>query len=86
MRSHLHLCLTEGSFKDFPTRRIERKITKVSATFIYSIYCLCRMPEIGEMIKCDACKELYHMDLCMNVPDVVRDNKAAHWYCNSCNP
>ena len=44
------------------------------------------MPEIREMIKCDACKEWYHMDLCVNVPDVVRDNKAARWYYNSCNP
>ena len=86
IRSHLHLCLTEGSFKDFPTRRIGRKITKVLATFIYSIYCLCRMPEIREMIKCDAYKKWYHIDLCVNVPDVVRDNKAARWYCNSCNP
>ena len=45
------------------------------------------MAEIGEMIKCNACKEWYHMDLCVNVLDVVVcDNKAAHWYCNSCNP
>ena len=41
------------------------------------------MPELGEMIKCE---DWYHMDLCVNVPIVMCDNKFAHWYCNSCNP
>ena len=51
----------EGSFKDFPTRMSRRKNTKFLATLTYSIYCSCRIHKVGEIIKCDECKEWYHI-------------------------
>ena len=43
------------------------------------------MPEMGEVTKYNTCKEWYHMNMCVNVPDVVSNDKAANWYCNCCN-
>ena len=61
MKSYLCLCLSESSFTDFPTRMSRTKNTKFLATLTHCTYCSCRIPKVGEIMKCDAGKECYHI-------------------------
>ena len=63
MRSHPHHCLEQEIITQFPTRRIGRKINKISYEAIIRSYCKCRMPDLVgvKMIECSRCKEWYHV-------------------------
>ena len=37
----------------------------------FELHCSCWLPELGEMIQCDCCKNWYHFD-CMDVPENVK--------------
>ena len=65
MRNHLHHCLKNGVFVEFTVLRISRKISKVTKTVSVPIYCYCRMPDKGKMIRCTMCDEWYHVGLCV---------------------
>ena len=79
MRNHLFKCILHGRITDFPVTRIgyRKKITY----FIFEIYCICRMPHCSnvEFIECDKCKEWYHVDVCVTVPQPVLQQKSLPW-------
>ena len=68
MRQHLRECLEHGVITMFPydkTRRSNKKTKNVQRVMVY---CMCRLPEFGEMIQCSCCMEWFHLDLCVTVP------------------
>ena len=63
----------------FPVKRRRRmKKSSVRAFEEVKIYCKCRMPELPghEMIQCITCKEWFHIDTCISVPN---SHLKFHW-------
>ncbi len=70
MRSHLAKCFEDDWMNLFPTTSRQRKLRLPKNVTILERYCKCRLPEQGQMICCDLCKEWYHKD-CVSVPEPV---------------
>ena len=80
MRDHLHSCLNKGTFSVFSTRRVGRKVHKITNIVQIAVYCKCRMPEIEDlkMIQCSTCSEWYHINACVQVSEEVIKKKIFH--------
>ena len=84
MRDHLKLCLEMGIMCHFPSRAVrkhENELTRKSEPL--EVYCHCRLPEEGNMIRCDRCQEWYH-STCTNAPNGAWANSRLEWLCNAC--
>ena len=59
MRDYLHSCLNKRTFSTFPTRRVGRKVHKITNIVKIAVYCKCRMPKIEDLkiIQCSTCSE-----------------------------
>ena len=63
---------------------IRERSRKIKTKQKVDVYCICRMPEMGEsMVECSSCAEWYHIS-CVNVPQTVLDNSSMPWYCKHC--
>ena len=82
MRNHLITALESGNLQGFPISRSRRSNLRPVKTEEIKIYCSCRQPCSGDMIKCNSCKEWYH-DTCETVPDDAW-NICKHWICSKC--
>ena len=80
MRNHLHHCLKNGVFVEFPVLRISRKISKVTKTVSVPIYCYCRMPDKGGVL----CVMSGTMWDCVLYLQKHMQKKSMPWYCNNC--
>ena len=71
MRSHLIECLEKKQFTMFPIRKERRQGSKIKASEIVPVHCICRMPEIKQasMIQCSHCKLWYHGRHCVKTSD-----------------
>ena len=81
MRNHLRQCLEDNQLSDFPTTRIGReRRSAIQKIFRVPVYCTCRMPDhfSEEMVKCNHCKQWYHLDLCVSAPTKKQ------WLCSIC--
>ena len=56
MRRHLFKMLKEKKLKMFPVLKKKWSV-RVTEGNIILVYCSCRMPEVGDMIKCSNCGE-----------------------------
>ena len=89
MCTHLRQCLIKREMEMFPVNRKHRvKKSLVKSTEEIPVYCNCRMPELpgDHMIEfeCTACKEWYHLDICVFVSPSARVDKSAPWLCYRC--
>ena len=64
LREHLFTCLTNREMTTFPRR--SRKKTDMSPQWLvsYNVYCTCRLPEAGRIVRCDMCQEWFHSGCC----------------------
>ena len=86
LRQHYLTCLDALKMVPFPILRKRRCTSKVRATFDLELYCVCRMPGfMSDLIECNTCKEWFHVNLCVTVPQHVLVNKALIWTCTNCN-
>ena len=85
LRSHLKNCLMQNSIIEFPQMLRKRvKGKKKEATEDYEIHCVCRQPDGGSMIQCDACNEWFH-DACIETNTRVWKNLDSVWLCITCS-
>ena len=84
LRKHLQECLVERDIAGFPQTRRKRTPGKTERTENFQVYCVCRQPEGGEMIECNACQEWFH-DLCVKTSTFVWKKSDAVWFCNACS-
>ena len=84
MRRHLWHCFEKRRMEMFPYIR-ERRSKKIKMKRKVDVYCVCRMPEMGEsMVECSSCGGWYHIS-CVNVPQTVLDTSSMPWYCRDCS-
>lgn len=83
MRQHLLECLQSRKMTMFPCDRTRRANKRMKNVQKMNVYCTCRLPEFGEMIKCSCCKEWFHLDLCVNVPCTAKKRNVV-WKCSLC--
>lgn len=85
MRNHFLSCIDTEEITDFPQRSSTRRARNNQAdTELISVFCVCRLPDDGElMVQCSQCKEWYHK-ACIGTPDVCFD-ETEPWFCNQCN-
>ena len=84
LRSHLLSCLSKVAFSDFPHTQKRRYSVRKRSVQKFDVYCVCRQPECGQMIRCDMCYEWYHKE-CVPVPRAYWRNKKLKWSCKQCN-
>lgn len=77
LRFHLLKCLESRYFTKFPCRDSKRKRT--NRRVLLPVYCKCRMPEEGEMIQCNDCKEWYHRECVEPLTDDIWNNSLVVW-------
>ena len=85
MRPHLIRCLETGKAEQFPIKKSRRKPKKVKSTVKVPVFCTCRMPKRSDfaMIECSACRESFHVDVCVDVNTWAFD-RSTKWLCTSC--
>ena len=68
IRRHLMVCLSDGALNPFPERSRKReRMVKMAKKEKLSVYCICRLPDSGDlMIQCAKCKTWYH-ETCIQV-------------------
>ena len=82
LRDHLLSCLQSRVMTNFPTRNRRRR-ARIRGKESYEVYCICKLPECGQMICCNSCMEWFHDD-CVKVPKATW-KKDSHWFCQSCS-
>ena len=83
LRRHLVQCLTNGVMEEFPKKQRRSKV-KIVNSQVVKVYCICRMPRMADMIACDSCKEWYHADICVSLPQSLLLMKKRQWNCKKC--
>lgn len=88
MRKHLITCLEQNKMTCFPILKHRRQQYHhaIIATESFKVYCICRLPEMlrrEKWIECSHCKEWFHYDTCVPVPNEAR-NKSVVWKCCNC--
>ncbi len=85
MRQHLLSCFQNQAITIFPMKKYRRAPRSIVSTDTYSVYCICRMPEMStsenRMVECSTCGEWYHYDTCIKVPAAAL-SKSAVWHCS----
>lgn len=79
-------CLEEQKLTPFPSQRKRRQRSLVKTKLPLPAYCVCRLPEEGDMVACDKCGEWFHKD-CVITPAIVWEKKNKRnvtWFCNLC--
>ena len=61
----------------------ERETSGVKHIQQIELYCVCRLPDEGDMAECEACKQWFHRH-CMEIPDEVFVSTDVHWVCKTC--
>ena len=84
MRPHLIRCLETGKGERFPIKKSRRKLKKIKSTVKVPVFCTCRMPKRSDfaMIECSACRESFHVDICVDVNTCAFD-RSTKWLCTS---
>ena len=87
MRNHLLNCLENGKMTMFPIKKVRRTAEKVKKIETIPVYCSCRMPELPNVncIQCYACKEWFHIDMCVKVDKAFLNKTKLKWYCSLCS-
>ncbi len=83
-RKHLLKCFEEKKLSLFPSRRKVPKGSLDERVVTVPLFCVCRLPEEGKMVACDACGEWFHKDCVTTTPAVWRKKNAIPWLCNIC--
>ena len=83
MREHLLYCFENEEISAFP--RVKQGFTRkrVLLSLSFSIYCICRGPDIKPMASCDVCMEWFHPS-CVSIPDEVFQYEETSWICPKC--
>jgi len=82
IRNHLAKCLEECQLSRFPVL-CERESGGVRHVQEIGIFCVCRLPEAGDMAECESCKEWFHQH-CLDIPNEVFSNSRLTWVCKAC--
>ena len=61
-------------------------LKKIKSTVKVPVFCTCCMPNRSDcaMIECSACRESFHVDICVGVNTCTFD-RSIKWLCTSCN-
>ena len=86
MRMHLLKCIENGKLTMFPVKKTRRIADKVKKIETVPVYCTCRMPQVPgqNWIQCSACKEWFHMGVCVEVDKLFVKQTKLKWYCSLC--
>ena len=84
MQPHLIKCLAAEKGEPFPVKKCRRKLKKIKSTVKVPVFCTCHMPKRSDctMIECSACRELFHVDICVDVNTCAFDH-ITKWLCTS---
>ncbi len=83
LRDHLYNCLEKHTMSPFPRRNRQRTV-QIGLQECFNIYCECRLPEYGKMIKCERCDEWFHKK-CIVAPSTVwKKGNSVQWFCKNC--
>lgn len=82
LREHLYHCLEKRTMLPFPQCERQR-MARIQNKDSFSIYCVCRQPEFGKMIECEACREWFHKG-CVPTPKSAWEG-IAKWFCSNCS-
>ena len=82
MRQHLLQCLEAGFITPFPHQKVEKK-KFILSTQEFDVYCHCREPERGRMIKCGKCSEWFHSK-CIPSVQCAQWCRRKSWFCSTC--
>ena len=82
MRPHLET----GKAERFAVKKSRRKLKKIKSTVKVPVFYTCHMPERSDcaIIECSACRESFHVDICVDVNTCAFD-RSIKWLCTSCN-
>ena len=83
MRGHLYRCLKKGRMTLFPHKTIVNPTSPVTQKEDLPIFCICRMPEQGEMVECSNCQEWFHVS-CEVIPKKAIEESKVEWLCSNC--
>ena len=80
MRDHLLLCLEQGKMELFPCSR-KPATTCIRKIVSFALYCVCKLPETGDMVCCDQCNDWYHYH-CVGIKE--EGDLPEQWFCKLC--
>ena len=72
MHPHLLGCLKDKQMRHFPgkIRHLQSDVSREIITERVEVFCMCRLPEVGDMVCCDCCDEWFHYH-CVIAPSDV---------------
>ena len=84
MRNHLFGCFERGEISPFPRNR-ETDVLRVNGPneLVIETFCVCCLPECGDMVQCDLCDNWYHLP-CLDLGSCPEDDQ--EWLCDFCAP
>ena len=82
LHAHLYECFIQKSISPFPEAARRKKLLEPRGQVTYEVFCVCRLPEDGQMVQCSKCMEWYHRH-CINAPEDIW-NIDVVWHCCSC--
>lgn len=83
-RQHLVKCLEERKIMSFP-KRARKKKCRIRNKTSFELFCVCRLPQKGKMIKCNACQERFHKDCYSQyASEEIWNNPTLDWLCQNC--
>ena len=82
MRDHLLLSLENRKIKHFP-RAIKPATICIRNIVSIELYCVCKLPEAGNMVCCDLCNNWYHYH-CVGLQE--QEDLPEQWFCQYCKP
>ena len=85
MRQHLYESFEKQHMTPFPAGKKPPRMgrRRVSQVRQVKIYCSCRLPQSGDMIKCSICGEWYHAKCKPDIPTTYW-NTTKKWSCSQC--
>ena len=85
LREHLFNCFESRKMSMFPIKKLRRVGRRKKATDTIQLYCICRLPKFtnSDWVQCSSCKEWFHVEFCVTVPEDCLHSKKP-WYCSNC--
>lgn len=85
LRTHFALCMESGKITLFPTCKKRRPASRVSGTEECCVYCVCRLPDRGQlMVCCSHCSDWFHQECITETIPKSRDLEKWIYVCNAC--
>ena len=82
MRNHLFGCFERGEISLFPhSCGTGTLLADVLNELVIQTFCMCCLPEYGDMVQCNLCDNWYHLP-CLDLSSCPEDDRK--WLCDLC--